>query len=203
MQTETISLISKSLEKAMDYEAYRALVTQLLGQGKSTGAVQTQALLEYSKLNDQRMRRLDKTVKIPDEAGELVSSYQGDITWLVISEGWCGDAAQTLPVMNKLANLNKGIHLKIVLRDENESLMNNYLTDGNRSIPKLIMIENNTKKEIDTWGPRPSIATRMVKDHKEKFGILTPEFKKDLQLWYNKDKGRNTLEDLLKLLALI
>ena len=91
------------------------------------------------------------------------------------------------------------IDFKVVLRDENLDLMNAFLTNGSMSIPKLIVIDNDTN-EISSWGPRPSIATQMVNDYKKEHGALTPEFKEDLQLWYNKDKSQNVIENLQQLI---
>jgi hypothetical protein len=78
--------------------------------------------------------------------------------------------------------------------------MDLFLTNGGRSIPKLIALdkENNV---IDSWGPRPSVATKMVADFKEKNGVLDPEFKQDLQVWYNKDKGQSVQEDFVSIAA--
>ncbi|SED20709.1 Thioredoxin [Tenacibaculum sp. MAR_2009_124] len=191
-------IIESSLQKAISYTEYRSLVSTLIKEKKSTGDVQSEDLLNYSVLNDRRMSRLDKTIKISDDVKSKVQEYQNEQTWLVLTEGWCGDAAQNIPVINKIAEENSKISLKFVLRDENVELMNEFLTNGGKAIPKLIALDKN-KNVIGTWGPRPSEATSMVKNYKEKNGKIDAEFKKDLQLWYNKNKGRNTEEDLLSL----
>ena len=87
-----------------------------------------------------------------------------------------------------------------MLRDENESLMNQFLTNGGKAIPKVVMVDNETGNVINSYGPRPSEATELVNDYKAKHGQLTPEFKEDLQRWYNKNKGQNVIEDLVSLL---
>lgn len=197
--TQIKNIIEESLQKAISYPEYRTLVQNLVAEGKSTGELQTEALSNYSMLNDKRMKRLDKTTKLTEEAIEKIKSYNGDVTWLVLTESWCGDAAQTMPVINKVAELNDNITLKVVMRDENEALMNEFLTNGGKSIPKLISIDNASGNVIGDWGPRPSEATKLVSDYKAKHGKLTPEFKQDLQIWYNKNKGQNTVDDLLKL----
>ena len=79
--------------------------------------------------------------------------------------------------------------------------MDQFLTNGGRAIPKLIMIDNEAKEVVGTFGPRPSEATQMVNDYKEEHGKVTPEFKEDLQRWYNKNKGQNIIEDLSKMLC--
>ncbi len=193
-------IIENSLQNAMSYETYRTLVHDLIQEGKSTGVNQSDDLLNYSTLNDKRMKRLDKTIKISEEAKTQVKALEEQRTWLVLTEGWCGDAAQNLPVINKLAEENEQIDLKLVLRDEHPALMDAFLTNGARAIPKLIALDAD-KNVIGTWGPRPTEATAMVLDYKEKNGKLDAEFKKDLQIWYNKNKGRNTEGDLLSLLS--
>lgn len=192
-------LIESSLLKGLTYKEYREKIKNLLSQGLSTGVEQSETLLDYSLLNDKRMDRLDKTLKISDETLNSLKHLNKKFQFLVIAEGWCGDAAQILPILNLLAEASTKIDLKIVFRDENEDLMNNFLTNGSKSIPKVIIVdEKNTV--INSWGPRPFIATKMVQDYKEKNGALDAEFKKDLQIWYNKDKGNSTQEDLIKLL---
>ncbi|WP_420551698.1 thioredoxin family protein [Tenacibaculum aiptasiae] len=192
-------IIESSLQKAISYSEYRTLVKDLLEQGKSTGLTQSDALLNYSLLNDKRMKRLDKTIKISEETIAKVKDVKEPQTWLVLTEGWCGDAAQNLPVINKIAEENPNIQLKLVLRDENLELMDKFLTNGGRSIPKLIALDKENEV-VDTWGPRPSVATKMVADYKTEHGSLDADFKKDLQVWYNKNKGNNMQEDILTLL---
>jgi len=194
-----VEIIAKSLTKGISYTSYRSLVKNLLIQKKSTGKNQTEAILNFSILNDRRMDRLDKTLKVSSETLKSMNLLEKKFTFLVIAEGWCGDAAQILPVLNKIAESSSKIDLKIVLRDENPELMNQFLTNGNQSIPKIIIIDNNNNV-INSWGPRPSIAAKMVLDYKEKNGSIDADLKKNLQLWYNKDKGVNTQKEILKLL---
>jgi hypothetical protein len=193
------NLIKDSLLKSMSYSTYRKLVKKLISQDKSTGPNQSEELLNYSKLNDKRMDRLDKTLKVSEETTETMQTFNKNYTFLVISEGWCGDAAQVLPVLNKIAENAENIDLQIVLRDENEALMNEFLTNNSKSIPKIIVLDSENEV-INSWGPRPSIATKMVLDYKTANGVLDANFKKDLQLWYNKDKGQNTQNDIIQLL---
>ena len=192
-------LIDEGLNRSISYSEYRKLVEDLSIQNSTTGNEKTKSFADYTKLNDRRMKRWDKTLKITDDIKEQVSKFNKKITWLVLTESWCGDAAHVIPVINKLADLNKGIDLRLVLRDENEDLMNEFLTNGGKSIPKLILIDETTGTVLDSYGPRPSEATKMVNDYKAEHGKLTPEFKEDLQRWYNKDKGQNVLSDLVKI----
>ncbi len=193
------SLIKNSLNKTISYPVYRHLIKDLISAEKSTGIEQSELHLTFSILNDKRMDRLDKTLKISTETQNSLDNLNKAFTFLVIAEGWCGDAAQILPIINKVAEATDKIDFKILLRDENEDLMNQYLTNGSKSIPKVLILDQDNTV-IDSWGPRPSIASKMVVDYKAKNGSLDEDFKKNLQIWYNKDKGNNTQNELLSLL---
>ena len=120
----------------------------------------------------------------------------------MITETWCGDAAQILPVVHKIAELNPKITMKIVFRDENEALMNEFLTNGGKAIPIVIFLDLQDKV-LARWGSRPSVATQMVAEEKAKNGKLTPEFKENLQRWYNQDKGATIVDDFIAIMQSI
>ncbi len=193
--------IKNSLKTSQSYQEYRNMVTQLVADESTTGIEKTEDLVEYTKLNDRRMKRWDKTLKISENTKEKINNFKDKVTWLVITESWCGDAAHIMPVINSVAELNDNITFKTVLRDDNEDLMNLFLTNGSKSIPKLIMFDDKTGDVISTYGSRPSDATKLVNDYKAENGNLTEEFKQDLQMWYNKDKGQNIVEDLTQMLC--
>jgi len=193
-------IIQNSLVTARSYTEYKELILNLLKEGRSTGSSQNENLLNFTRLNDKRMKRLDKQTILSEPTKEKTQRIQKDFTWLVLTESWCGDAAQTLPILNKFAETNPKIELKVVLRDDNTDLMNGFLTNGSKSIPKLIVLEKDTNNVISTWGPRSEKATDLVNDYKGKHGKLDAEFKKDLQLWYNSDKGIHIEKELVELL---
>lgn len=196
------STLNQGLKNSMSYDNYISLVKEMVTINSTTGNDLSEVMVNYTKLNDRRLKRWNKTLKISEKSNQVISNYNKKITWLVLTESWCGDAAHIMPIINKVAELNDNIQLKIVLRDDNNALMNEFLTNGGQSIPKLIMIDNLSGEVINTFGPRPSVATCLVNEYKEIHGKLTPEFKEDLQKWYNKDKGQSTIDDLLKLLEL-
>lgn len=193
-------IIKDSLNNSISYNEYRDLVVNLVAVNSTTGNKKTEALANYTMLNDRRMKRWDKTVKLSEETKTAIESYNKKVTWLVITESWCGDAAHIMPIIHKVAELNDNIDFRIVLRDGNDALMNEFLTNGGRAVPKLIMIDKSSNEVVNTFGPRPTVAIDMVNNYKAKHGKLTPEFKEDLQRWYNKDKGQSTVEDLVNLL---
>ncbi|MEO1030260.1 MAG: thioredoxin family protein [Bacteroidota bacterium] len=193
--------IAQSLEHSMTYDNYKTLVSNLVEEKSTSGHDKTEALINYTMLNDRRMKRWDKTVKLTEAAIEKIKAFDKKVTWLVLTESWCGDAAHIMPIIDKVAKLNDQIDYRIVLRDDNDKLMDQFLTNGGRAIPKLIMVDNETNEVLNTFGPRPTVATEMVNAYKAEHGKLTPEFKEDLQRWYNKDKGQSTVEDLVNLLS--
>lgn len=194
------SIIENSLSQSHSYVDYRNYIKDLLKEGKSTGKEQSEALTHYSELNEARMNRLEKTVKISTEIIQKLNQLNGEYIWLVISEGWCGDAAQILPVIYKMAELSERIDIKIVFRDENEDLMNLFLTNGTKSIPKLIILDKNTLEVLSDFGPRPIGAKQLILDYKAKHGIVDETAKTNLQLWYLHDKGLSTQKEILDLM---
>ena len=194
-------IIAQSIKLSISYQDYRVLVKQLAEENSNSGLEKTEALANYTFLNDRRMKRWDKTIKVSEEDQQRLREFTQPITWLVITESWCGDAAHVIPALNKIAELNANIDIKIVLRDDNLELMDMFLTKGGRAIAKVIMIDNETGEVLNTYGPRPTEATSYVNRFKAKHGQLTPEFKEDLQHWYNKNKGQNVIEDIIEILC--
>lgn len=195
------AIIEAALAKSMNYIQYRNLVSTLLAEGKATGPEQSEALVHYSSLNDTRMKRLDKTMVVTEAHTEKILGLEREYIWLVLTEGWCGDAGQIVPILNKMAAIGDKITLKIVLRDENEALMNLFLTNGGKSIPKLILLDADTLDVLADWGPRPAGAQQLIREYKEKFGVIDDTLKTELQLWYHHDKGVSTQNEVLELLS--
>jgi hypothetical protein len=192
--------VNKALSNSFSYLEYKKLITDLLSEGKSTGNEQSEDLLNYTNLNQSRIKRLDKTIVISEDISLKLKKLNKKYIWLVISEGWCGDAAQILPILNKMTVQSDKIELRIVLRDSNDDLMNDYLTNGGKAIPKLIIIEKQSKKVCNHWGPRPEGALTLIKNYKEKFGIIDTEAKTQLQLWYLQDKGQSVQNEVIELM---
>lgn len=193
--------IGKALFNSHSYEEYRTIMADLLKVGKSTAIEQTEERTHYSELNESRMHRLDKTMKITDDNIVKLNSLNKHYIWLVLTESWCGDAAQILPILNKMAmESNHTIELKLAMRDENEELMNHFLTNKGKAIPKLICIDKETGSVVADWGPRPQGAIDLIESYKEKFGVIDETAKADLQLWYLHDKGLSTQNEIIRLL---
>ena len=201
VQTNVIT--PELLNAAMTYEEYRQLIDDLLAEGKTTGPKQSEAMTHYTEMNVTRMKRLDKRMKLNESLQLQLAAIEVPQIWLVISEGWCGDAAQTVPIMAAMANESANIEMKLILRDDNLEVMDAYLTNGARAIPKLIILDANTLEELGTWGPRPAPAQELLYEYKSNPDETYAEFSKRLQIWYARDKTQTTqqeLEGLLKVL---
>ena len=186
-------------DRGMYYDEYRRLIDAFLMVGKSTAKRESESLVEHSKLNVVRMNRLDKTTEIIPELQEEIGKISAPQTWLVLTEGWCGDAAQIVPVLNKIAELNNNIQLKLLLRDEHLELMNKYLTNGkSQSIPKLVVLDEHNN-ELFNWGPRPQ-ALQELFYHMKANALNNDSIKEEIHKWYAKDKTMSIQKDLLALL---
>ncbi len=200
MSVETIELPDLNLGEAIDYKAYRGIISELLSMGKTTGPNQSDKYVQYTVLNQQRMNRLDKTIKLQPKTIEALASIEKPQTWLILTEAWCGDAAQNIPVIQKMADVNENISVKLLWRDENPGVMDLFLTNGARSIPKLIILDEETKDILGTWGPRPSELQEIMLQEKKEPTMSKEEFSVEVQKWYNKNKGVSAQEEIASLL---
>ena len=181
----------------MDYTEYRDLMKRLVKDGQTTGEKQSEALAHYTRINDQRMKRLDKTLVLSHEMRYTLEQIPGPWLWLVITEAWCGDAAQNIPAMAKAVEHQPLIEMKLILRDRHPEIMDRYTDNGSRGIPKLICFRKTDAKELGMWGPRPAPAHKMVMDNKT---AAEPkpysELAEDLHKWYAGDQTATTQAEL-------
>ncbi|MCR9253264.1 MAG: thioredoxin family protein [bacterium] len=193
-------LIDYKLDETFSYELYRKLIDELLLNNRTTGPNQSENYIHYTKMGQQRMKRLDKTVKLLEESTKAVNAIEKDQIWLVLTEAWCGDAGQNIPVIHKMASLNPKVELHLHLRDEQLEIMDQFLTNGGRSIPKLIILDKETLEVLGTWGPRPQELQDMVLQHKANPTMTGEEFAIATQKWYNEDKGESVQREIVELL---
>ncbi|MCA8832911.1 thioredoxin family protein [Hymenobacter pini] len=187
------------LAQAYSYATYRQLIDKLMAEGKTTGENQSDDLTAYARLNIQRMERLDKKAELMPELREALDGLTRTYEWVVLTEGWCGDAAQIVPVLEKIAQASHGrLRPRYLLRDENLDLMDRYLTNGGRSIPKLIILHADTLTEVTSWGPRPTEAQSLLLELKAA-GATHEEYAEKIHAWYAKDKTQSTQRELLQL----
>ena len=187
---------SDDFEKAYTFKAYNELIESLLKENKTTGTNQSEAMINYTQMNQKRMKRWFKTLKLSDEIKGLNIDGQNQ-NWLIITEGWCGDAAHNIPGIEMIAR-QLGIETRYILRDENPEIIDAYLTNGGRSIPKLIAVDKDFN-ELFTWGPRPKECQELYLSLKEN-GSDWNEILEKIQKWYNTNKSLMLQEELALLL---
>jgi len=196
-----MSTLLKSLG-LFTYEGYLKRFEEWVKNGETSSLNPSQVLIDFTKLNLARTHRIHKTISITDALKKAVESLQHSYTWIVITEAWCGDSAQNLPLIAELASLNPDkIKFYVLLRDENLELMDKYLTNGARAIPKLIAVNDTLEKDAFVWGPRPVHAQELLTAWKANPAGKTWEgFEKELHGWYAKDKTQSLQQEFIQLL---
>ncbi len=202
MSTTITSPITEDvIDQAYSYDTFNSIIEKLLERDEVTDQNNTESNLNYTKLNIQRTSRWDKRGIILPEVQEVIRNINRTQTWLVITEGWCGDSAQILPFINKMAELNPLITLKVILRNEYPEVMDAFLTDGkSRSIPKVIILDTETLEVLGDWGPRPLATQRRYLDERANPEIGGKEAAKNLHIWYARDKGVTSQKEFASIL---
>lgn len=192
------------MSKSFSYLEYKGFFEELVNQGTTTGLNPSDSLIEYTKLNWSRANRVDKKFKPLAETSAFLKNFNRQIKLKIITEPWCGDAAQLVPVLAGLAELSDNFETEIVLRDENEELINRHLTNGGKSIPIAVIIDAETDEVLGHWGPRPIIPQQMVMDYmakpeNERFSY--GDFVQEMQQWYNRDKTASIQNEFIQKLT--
>ena len=154
---------------------------------------------DYYQLGLQRMERTLKTYKNQEDQLEKFKSKNFNGRFLMISEPWCGDASATVPAVSKFAE-HAGVETRIFLRDSDISLIDQFLTNGTQSIPKILVLDENYDVK-SVWGPRPEFGNELLEKFKaDPEAYPREEFYNDLQVYYAKNRGRDAINELIELL---
>ncbi len=169
------------------------------GENRLTASDTPEDFREYYELGNQRTQRALKTFKIDENQRQTLesSNFNGHI--LIISEPWCGDASATVPAVYRFFE-DAGIETRIFLRDNDQSLINQFLTDGTQSIPKVLILNENFEL-LNSWGPRPKFGRDLLhrfKNNPEEYP--KEKFYNDLQVYYAKNRGKDAIAEILELL---
>lgn len=182
----------------MNFQTYLSQFEQILNHSNPVKPYDDSDFLEYTKLNFSRTKRWLKTGKLDEETIVAVKSISKAQTWIVITEPWCGDAAHSVPFIEMIANENPLIKTIYELRDSEPSRIDEYLTRGSKSIPKLIIKDENGN-DLGVWGPRPEECQAFFQkfvDDKADMNTM----KEALQVWYNQNKGKGIQQELTQLI---
>lgn len=187
--------------KARNYSEYMQWTKELVDEKKTSGHKQTEELVDFTALNLKRMERLDKTIELNKELKEKLAELPEKQTWYVLGEVWCGDSAQNVPLLGKMAEASNGkVDLYFIGRDDNPEWMDSHSTMGTRSIPKLIAF-NEKGEELFNWGPRPAPAQEILYKWKaEPRGRSKDDFETELHTWYAKDRTQTLQKEFVELL---
>lgn len=192
------ALITKALTEGYSFEAYKQLFEQLVAEGKTTGENQTEGYVSYTKLNWSRWKRAEKDNVILAGTQESLNDVYEPLSLIILTEAWCGDASQAMPMIEKVVNASDKLTAKIVLRDQHEALMNNFLTNGGKAIPKVLIV-NKKNEVVSTWGPRPAELQAIVVDFKKENPTATGmDISALTQRWYVANKGVAIQEELIE-----
>ena len=177
------------VKHSMDYDSYTTAFSLKSHAPIGDMTEKEQEMFAYYELNWARSIRVEKVYQPSDQALHALQTMKSKQTWIVITEGWCGDSAQSLPVIAALAQASEGrIELRIVSRDEYPELLEQYPTNGSMSIPKLIACDIHGNEEWN-WGPRPKKAQELF-DELRAQNAEKQEIYKSLHGFYAKDKGQ-------------
>jgi hypothetical protein len=181
----------------MKFSDYLQLFDTILTAETPLALSYTDDQRHYVELNQKRQERWVKKGEMLPEAVELVQHLIEPQKWVLIAEPWCGDAAHLVVFIAKMAELNPKIDLDIQLRDRGSEI-DNYLTNGGKSIP-LLIVRDATGTDLLRWGPRPepAQAIHLANLNSDK---TTEEKKVELQKWYNADKGVAVQKEIIGLL---
>ena len=195
------SLLSKIKSVGISYREYCDLTKKEI-EASNPIRLSDDEIKQYGdkKLNLHRMTRIEKHYSVSEELKNLILRIDKPQTWMIISETWCGDSAQNIPFLAKMARANSNINLKIVLRDAHPEIMDLYLTNGTRSIPILVAFDE-SGEELFRWGPRPYEAIKLFESLKAA-GIEKAVRLEKLHLWYGRNRGKNLESEFITALKL-
>lgn len=171
----------------MEFKTYSELFQTILKAENQQDPYTDAEYFNYTKLNWSRLSRWTKTGVVFDEFAEKIKAIKSRQNWIVITEPWCGDAAHIVPMIKLMADLNPNINLTFELRDQEPFRINSYLTNGSKSIPVLI-IQDEDGKDLAVWSSRPKKCQDFFNEMKAK-GVEMSVMKTELQNWYNENKG--------------
>ena len=191
------ALISKAWERADSITAH------LDGLMAATPRDEQDAPYDkYIPINQKRVKRIRKALAkkgLRDELGAVATALLRGVRMLVLNEFWCGDGAQILPVHEAVVLASQGtVEVRVLMRDDNLDVMDLFLTNGGRSIPKTVLLDQECQV-LGTWGPRPEEAMDLVKRIKSDPAIAHT-YSREVHRWYTQDATQATQAELAVLL---
>lgn len=188
------------LEQALSFQQYLDLTQQIIDNPTPAEPYNDEKMMKYTIDNMARMQKVLTNISIDQKLYNLLSTNERKMVWVVLTEPWCGDASQIVPALASFAAVSENITFKILLRDSNLEVMDNYLTNVGRSIPKFICIDEKSWKELGVWGPRPQSIQKIVMAQKDNPELTFAEKVKQIHAWYDENKTRDIQTEFIELL---
>ena len=121
--------------------------------------------------------------EVPTEDGFVEALRNGNVHILTITEDWCGDAKLNNPIIRKVAEA-AGVEMRAVLRGADTALIDRHLTNGGRSIP-IYLVLNEEGSVVAKWGPRAPQLQQLVMDGRAQLpGQDDPQFEEAQKQFY-------------------
>ncbi len=193
-------ITAAQLQNSITYPEYIELTKSIIGNATPPAPYDDEKMLQYTKANLERMQRVSSNISMDQKLYNLLNSVTDKWIWVIITEPWCGDASQIVPALCAFAEVNENIETKLILRDSNLDLIDAYLTNGGRSIPKLICVNAGTLEEIGVWGPRPQEIQVMVDKFKSDTATSFGQKVRQIHQWYDDNKSAALQEEFIALL---
>lgn len=194
-------MITKNdLNASISFQEYLQLTQNIIESKEPPPPYDAPKMMKYTIENMERMKKVLHTLSIDQKLYNLLHHNKRSMVWVVLTEPWCGDASQIVPALAAFAEINANISFKILLSDTHTQIMDRYLTNGSRSIPKLVCIDEKSWKEIGVWGPRPQNLQQIVLEQKNNPNLSFGEKVRQIHAWYEENKTRDIQLEFIELL---
>ncbi len=192
--TITHEILSKN---GLSYSQYIELTKDIISNPDRPKIYQDEKMLQYTKDNLGRMEKIATTLNIDSKLYNEMQQTKVKQIWVCITEPWCGDASQIVPGLFLIASCSPNVDFKILLRDSNAEVMDNYLTNGGKSIPKLVVLKADSLEEISNWGPRPASIQKIVEEKKNDTSMSFGDKVRMIHGWYEQNNSYDLQEEFI------
>ena len=170
------------------------MMLPLLSAERLASGQNFQEFLASAQKNAELWAAIYRTATVPEGAVERASRIPGSWHLVALSEDWCGDAVNTLPVLAKFVERTPNLSLTVFGRDANPDLMDSHRTGAARAIPVIIVLDEQLVKH-GWWGPRPKVLQEWFAS--VGVGLEKTERYKQIRMWQARDRGRTTVDEVL------
>ena len=187
------------LDQTISWDEYYATIKKYIESDDKPEVYKNEKMLKYTADNLRRMDHVLQTINIGSKLYNTMTSIHTGLIWVVLAEPWCGDVSQEIAALYTIASCSEHISFRILQSDSHPEILSAYLTNGSRSIPKLICLKANTLEELGTWGPRPAALQQIVMENKDRTDISFGAKVRMIHDWYENDKTLSIQDEFIDL----